>query len=96
MIPASYISKEDRPTDGRKIIAASIDAVGLYCPMPIILLKKELDKVSSNQVVEVLADDSGFYNDLLSWCKLTNNKVLSVTKNDEDIFIAYVKKNSEC
>ena len=88
---------EDRQIGERKItIATSIDAVGLYCPMPIVLLKKELDRVNSNQIVEVLADDSGFHNDLHSWCKLTNNKVLSVTKNDEDIFIAYVKKKSEC
>ena len=85
---------EERSINSIKItITASIDAVGLYCPMPIILLKKELDKLSANQVVEVLADDSGFQTDLLSWCKLTNNTALSVTKNDEDIFIAYVKKN---
>ena len=87
---------ENRQIDGREVtIAASIDAVGLFCPMPIVLLKKELDEVSPNQIVEIIADDSGFHNDLHSWCKLTNNKVLSVTKNDEDILVAYVKKNSE-
>jgi TusA-related sulfurtransferase len=85
---------ENRVIGGKKVtIATSIDAVGLYCPMPIILLKKELGKVSSNQVVEILADDNSFHNDLLSWCKLTDNTVLSVTRNEEDIFIAYVKKN---
>ena len=85
---------ENREIGGKKVtIATSVDAVGLYCPMPIILLKKELGKVSSNQVVEILADDSSFHNDLLSWCKLTDNTVLSVTRKEEDIFIAYVKKN---
>jgi len=85
---------ENREIGGNKVtIATSIDAVGLYCPMPIILLKTKLGKVSSNQVVEILADDNSFHNDLLSWCKLTDNTVLSVTRNEEDIFIAYVKKN---
>ena len=85
---------EIREVGGENItIAASIDAVGLYCPMPIILLKKELDNVKSNQVIEILADDSSFHNDLISWCKLTNHKVLSVTKDEEDIFFAYVRKN---
>ncbi len=76
-------------------IAASVDAVGLFCPMPIILLKEELDRVKSNQVIEILADDSSFHNDLISWCKLTNHNVLSVIKDEDDIFVAYVKKNSE-
>jgi TusA-related sulfurtransferase len=84
---------EEREIGRKKVtIAASIDTVGLYCPMPIILLKKEIGIVKSNQVVEILADDSSFENDLSAWCKLTDNKVLSITKNNEDIFIAYVKK----
>ena len=93
MIPVSKISTEEREIGGKKLtVAASIDAVGLYCPMPIILLKKEIGIVKSNQVGESLADDSSFENDLSSWYKLTNNKVLSIAKNEEDIFIAYVKK----
>ena len=84
---------EEREIDGKKVsIEASIDAVGLYCPMPIVLLKKELEAVRSNQVVEILADDSSFENDLSAWCKLTNNKVLSLTRNKENIFIAYIEK----
>jgi len=93
MIPVSKISMEEREIGGKKVtIATSIDSVGLYCPMPIILLKKEIGIAKSNQVVEILADDSSFENDLSAWCKLTDNKVLSITKNNEDIFIAYVKK----
>jgi len=93
MIPVSKIFMEEREIGRKKVtIAASIDTVGLYCPMPIILLKKEIGIVKSNQVVEILADDSSFENDLSAWCKLTDNKVLSITKNNEDIFIAYVKK----
>ena len=94
MIPVSKISMEEREIGGKKVtIAASIDAVGLYCPIPIILLKKEIDTIKSNQVVEILADDSSFENDLSAWCKLTDNKVLSIIKNKEDIFVAYIKKH---
>jgi TusA-related sulfurtransferase len=42
--------------------------------------------------VEVLADDSGFGEDVAHWCKETQNKLLSLTKNEEDIFVAYVEK----
>ena len=85
---------EIREIGGENItIAASLDAVGLYCPMPIILLKTELDKAKSNQVVEILADDSSFHNDLISWCKLTNHNILSVTRDEEGFCFAYVQKN---
>jgi adenylyltransferase/sulfurtransferase len=79
--------------NGRKIkVASAIDAVGLYCPMPIVHLKLELDSLNSNQVAEVLADDPGFENDIITWCKETNNELLLLTKNEEDIVVAYVEK----
>ncbi|UCB50714.1 MAG: sulfurtransferase TusA family protein [Deltaproteobacteria bacterium] len=79
--------------DERKIeVASTVDAVGLFCPMPIAHLQLELESLNSNQVVEVLADDSGFGQDVVHWCKETQNKLLSLTKNEEDIFVAYVEK----
>ena len=79
--------------DEQKIeVASTIDAVGLFCPMPIAHLQLELEGLTSNQVVEVLADDSGFGEDVVHWCKETNNKLLSLTRNEEEIFVAYVEK----
>ena len=77
----------------RKVkVASTLDAVGLFCPMPIAHLQLELEGLDSNQVIEVLADDSGFGEDVVHWCKETQNKLLSLTKNEEDIFVAYVEK----
>jgi len=77
----------------RKIgVASTVDAVGLFCPMPIAHLQLELEGLDSNQVVEVLADDSGFGDDVVHWCKETQNKLLSLSKNEENIFVAYVEK----
>ena len=74
-------------------ITSTIDAVGLFCPMPIVKLKMELEQVNSSQIVEVLADDPGFEEDIISWCKDTNTNLLSLNKNQEDIFTAYVEKH---
>ncbi len=80
----------------RKIkVASTIDAVGLLCPIPIVKLKLGLEDLNSNQVVEVLADDPGFEEDVITWCKETNNELLSLTKNEEDIFVAYVEKHAD-
>lgn len=73
-------------------VISTVDAVGLFCPMPVVKLKLELEKIGLNQVVELLADDPGVLEDLPAWCKETNNKLLSINKNKEGIFIAYVMK----
>ena len=84
--------KEVRIEDQKIDVASTVDAVGLFCPMPIAHLQLELEGLDPNQVVEVLADDSGFGEDVVHWCKETNNELVSLTRNEEEIFIAYVKK----
>ncbi|MBI2252568.1 MAG: sulfurtransferase TusA family protein [Armatimonadetes bacterium] len=71
---------------------SSLDAVGLFCPIPIVKLKQELEVMSSKDVVEMLADDPGILEDIPAWCKETNNKLLSIEKNQEDIFTVYIEK----
>lgn len=81
---------------GRKIKAvSSVDAVGLFCPMPVVKLKLEIEKVRLNDVVELLADDRGVLTDLPAWCKETNNKLLSIKENAEGLIAAYVEKRNE-
>jgi TusA-related sulfurtransferase len=87
-----FLMKEVEIEDQKITVASTLDAVGLFCPMPIAHLQLELEGLDSNQVVEVLADDSGFGEDVVHWCKETQNKLLSLTKNEEDIFVAYVEK----
>ena len=83
-------------TNGKKIkVKRSVDAVGLFCPIPVVKLKLELEKVGINKVVELLADDPGILEDLPAWCKETGNRLLSLEKNKEDVFVAYVQKRGE-
>jgi TusA-related sulfurtransferase len=74
-------------------VAATIDAVGLYCPMPIIMLSKELGKLQSRRVVEIMADDAPFHKDVADWCGRTQNRLLSISTTEENVFIAYVEKH---
>jgi len=73
-------------------VVSTVDAAGLFCPLPVVKLKLELEKVEPNQVVELLADDPGIVEDLPAWCKETDNKLLSMKENQEGIFVAYVEK----
>lgn len=78
---------------GRKIVVdGTVDAVGLFCPMPVVKLKLEMETLEPGKIVELLADDAGVQEDLPAWCKETGNDLLSLKKNEEGVFIAYVKK----
>ncbi len=79
--------------DGKEIdVASTVDAVGLFCPLPIVKLKLEIEKRDTNQVVELLADDPGVEEDLMAWCRETKHRLLSLRKNADNIFIGYVEK----
>jgi TusA-related sulfurtransferase len=79
--------------NGQNITVVSrVDAVGLFCPVPIVKLNLECEQIDPHQVIEVLADDPAFEEDVINWCEETNNKLLAVIKNDDDIFVAYVEK----
>lgn len=69
-----------------------VDAIGLFCPLPIIMLKKALDKLGPGEKVEIWADDPAFPEDISSWCQETKNKLLLLTSPDGKNFKAVVEK----
>jgi tRNA 2-thiouridine synthesizing protein A len=69
----------------------SIDCTGLFCPMPIVRTKQEMAGMKPGEVLEIVADDPGFANDLPAWCGLTGEKFLEM-KQDGLLFTGYVEK----
>lgn len=74
----------------RKAVAV-VDAMGLFCPLPIIKTEKKMRALGSGKVVKVLSDDPTFPRDMTDWCRRTGNKLLAV-KGKGGAFQAYVKK----
>jgi len=59
-------------------IAATVDASGLQCPGPIMVLKEAVDKVEPGQAVAITVTDPGFLTDVPAWCSSTGNRLVSV------------------
>ena len=84
---------EEKEAGGKGIqVVLRMDAVGLFCPIPIVKLKQALDKLKSKEVIEILADDPGFPDDVRAWCRETRNPLLALTQNEEGAYLAYVEK----
>ena len=72
----------------------TIDALGQYCPMPIIMTSKKIKELKLGQVVEVLSDDVGIKKDMPAWCKSTQHEYIGLIEA-EGIYRAYVRKARE-
>jgi tRNA 2-thiouridine synthesizing protein A len=59
---------------------ATLDAVGLLCPAPIMKTAEKMHELRLGRVLEVISDDPGIEADLPAWCKSTGNEFLGIEK----------------
>lgn len=60
-----------------------LDCIGLYCPMPVLNTRQEMDKLAVGEILEVLADDPAAEEDLKAWAKRTGQQILEIEKTNE-------------
>jgi TusA-related sulfurtransferase len=70
---------------------ASLDAVGFYCPLPIVKTSKAIKEIEVGQVLEVIADDEGIKEDMPAWCQTTGHEFLGLEEEDGEIRL-YVRR----
>ena len=75
-------------------ISQTLDQKGLLCPLPIINTAKEISKLSSGQILEVIATDPGAPIDFEGWAHTTGNILLDSVIEDTSpkTFIFHIKK----
>jgi tRNA 2-thiouridine synthesizing protein A len=74
-------------------VTRTLDARGLYCPMPIVKINKTVKEMKSGEVIKVLCTDPGSERDFQSWCEKTGNKLLKMSEED-GVFIFIIQKSS--
>lgn len=63
----------------------SIDARGMFCPIPVYKTRQTVLEAKSNEVVEVFADDPAAEEDITRWAKRTGNTILNLEKHEDYI-----------
>ena len=71
---------------------ATLDCIGLYCPMPIANTAQKLKALKPGQVLEVLADDEGIKEDMPAWCRITGNELLGM-EEEAGQYKVYIRKS---
>lgn len=59
-----------------------VDAVGLVCPGPIVLLAKAVKDAQLGQVIEVVATDAGILADAPAWANRTGHMIIGAYSDD--------------
>ena len=68
-----------------------LDACGLNCPLPILRAKKTLGKMSSGEVLQIVATDPGSVKDFEAFAKQTGNSLLDSREEDGRFFFLMKK-----
>lgn len=58
-------------------VKARIDALGLFCPVPLHMTGKAFRKMSIGECVEVIGDDPGLLTDMEDWTAANGHQILA-------------------
>jgi len=73
-------------------IAETLDVKGASCPMPVVKTKSAIDGLDADEVLEVLATDSGSMSDIDGWADGTDGVELLAQEEAGDVYKHYVRK----
>lgn len=68
-----------------------VDALGTFCPEPVIRTQKQAASMACGEVLMLLADDAGVEVDIPAWCLSTGNDYLGIIKN-EDAYRVFIRR----
>jgi tRNA 2-thiouridine synthesizing protein A len=75
--------KQEKTDTSEVEIHQSIDARGLYCPIPVYKTRQAVLEAKPQEVIEVLADDPAAEEDIPRWAKRTGNTILTLEHRDD-------------
>lgn len=74
--------------------AVVVDATGMACPMPIIMLAKAARSVEPGTTLTVLATDVAARYDVPAWARMTGNEFVGESETDGGAFALTVRLRS--
>jgi tRNA 2-thiouridine synthesizing protein A len=69
----------------------TLDVKGMSCPMPLLRAKKEIEKINSGEILEILGTDPGSRKDFPGWAARSGHEYLG-EKEEAGFFRYYIRK----
>ncbi|HET8707249.1 MAG TPA: sulfurtransferase TusA [Pseudomonadales bacterium] len=74
-------------------IKFKLDAVGLLCPEPVMLLHKKVREMQPGDVLEVVATDPSTTRDIPKFCNFLGHELLD-QRVDGELYFYYIRKGA--
>lgn len=71
----------DAPAPGARLL----DARGLRCPQPVLMLAAAMDETDSDGIVELWADDPAAKVDVPVWCRMRRQELQGLDQFDDAV-----------
>ncbi|MGB0660270.1 MAG: sulfurtransferase TusA family protein [Mangrovicoccus sp.] len=62
---------------------ASVDALGLLCPLPVLKARKRLSEMAPGEILELLTDDPASQIDVPHYCQESGQTLLDAADTDK-------------
>jgi len=63
----------------------TLDCIGLFCPVPLLQTREQIDSIEVGEVLEILADDPAAEEDIKRFAKRTGHKIIKFEKKEDHI-----------
>ncbi len=70
---------------------AILDASGLFCPEPVMLLHNKIREIAAGEVLQLVATDPSTQRDVRKFCNFLDHELLAEQEQDKR-FIFYIRK----
>ncbi len=77
---------------GFLVVEKEIDLTGLYCPLPVIRAREEIDRIAVGDSLKIMADDPAAEEDLKRWATRSGHEVVGSSKNGDVITVVVRRK----
>lgn len=72
-------------------VTDTLDACGLYCPEPVMMLHNKIRDIATGDVLEVIATDPSTQRDIPKFCNFLGHELLRQSEADKKFFY-YIQK----
>lgn len=72
-------------------VASTLDATGLLCPEPLMLLHGEVRKLAAGQIIKVIATDPSTERDIPKFCSFLGHTLLHAER-EGDTYLYFLRK----
>jgi TusA-related sulfurtransferase len=77
-------------------VTETLDVKGAGCPIPVVKTKQAIDGLDADDILEVVATDSGSMSDIPGWADTTEGVEIldqdETTEDGEDVYKHYVRR----